>query len=206
MKSNRLTTALLAGIFWLSLALLPITTSAHCDTMDGPVIADAHTAISAKDITPVLKWVSATNEAEIRTLFEKTLAVRELNESAREMADQLFFETLVRVHRAGEGEPFTGVKPEGTAVDPVIGLVDRALSGGSIDDLIGRMNEHLTASIRERFERARSAREQAAGSVEAGREYVAAYVELMHFMERIHTDVSSDISESGHNAKHEAGH
>ena len=206
MKRIGISTAILAGALWLSTVLLPITTNAHCDTMDGPVIADARAAIANKDITPVLKWIPAANEAEIRTLFEKTLAVRQLNEQARDMADQLFFETLVRIHRAGEGEPFTGLKPEGTTVDPVISLVDQALSTGSIDDLISRMNEHITETIRERFERARDAREHAANSVEAGREYVAAYVELMHFMERIHTDVTSDIDHSGHNANHQAGH
>lgn len=197
--------ALFAGALLMSMGLLPVAASAHCDTMDGPVIADARTAIANNDITPVLKWIPADDEAEIQALFDKTLSVRKLNDQAKETADQLFFETLVRVHRAGEGEPFTGLKPEGTAVDPVIALVDRALSTGSIDDLIARMNEHVSESIRERFERARDTRTQAAGSVDAGREYVAAYVELMHFMERIHTDVTSDINHTGHNTNHEAG-
>ena len=206
MKRNLRTAAMLAGVLGISLLLLPVAGRAHCDTMDGPVVADARQALTAKDITPVLKWIPAENEAEIKEIFAKTLAVRQLNSQAQEIADRLFFETLVRIHRAGEGEPFTGLKPEGTAVDPVISLVDRALTSGAIDSLIGRINEHVDHSIRERFEQARQARDHAADSPEAGRKYVEAYVELMHFMERLHEDATADISHSDSHGQQESAH
>lgn len=199
-------TGMRGSVMGVILMALPLIAQAHCDTMDGPVVADARAALAAGNVDPVLKWIPVENEAEIRALFTKTLAVRQLGDPAREVADQLFFETLVRLHRAGEGEPFTGLKPSGTAVDPIISQVDQALASGSIDELIGRLNEHLTQSIRERFEQARRARAQATDSVEAGRKYVEAYVELMHFMERLHTDATVDISHSESHEQQESAH
>lgn len=108
---------------------------AHCDTLDGPVVQTARTALEKGDVTPLLKWVQADDEKEIRTAFQKTLAVRTKGAEAKELADMYFFETLVRIHRAGEGAPYTGLKP-GEAVDPAIALADRALETGSVDKLV----------------------------------------------------------------------
>jgi hypothetical protein len=84
---------------------------AHCDTLDGPVVQTARTALEKGDITPLLKWVRVEDEKEIKDAFEKTLAVRRKGAEAKELADMYFFETLVRIHRAGEGAPYTGLKP-----------------------------------------------------------------------------------------------
>lgn len=195
-----------AAIVGAALLILPVVSRAHCDTMDGPVISDARQALSMNNIAPVLKWIPAADEASIRELFDKTIAVRKLGDQARDLADQLFFETLVRVHRAGEGEPFTGLKPSGTTVDPVIAQVDEALSSGSIDGLTARINEHIRQSIGERFEATREARTHASDNVEAGRKYVETYVELMHFMERLHTDATTDISHSDSHEQQESAH
>jgi len=97
---------------------------AHCDTLDGPVVETAKKALASGDVTPLLKWVSADDEKMIRTAFQKTLEVRKLGPQARNLADMYFFETLVRIHRAGEGAPYTGLKP-GTAVDPAVALADK---------------------------------------------------------------------------------
>jgi hypothetical protein len=87
-----------------------------------------------------LIWVEDKDEAEIRTAFEQTLAVRALSTQARELADR-FFETLVRVHRAGEGEPFTGLKPAGRDLGPAIAAADEAVRVGSVE----AVNRLLTA-------------------------------------------------------------
>src|SRR5512138_2915043 len=92
--------------------LWPRPAAAHCDTMGGPVIADAKVALAKGDLTPVLKWVKPENEPEVRTAFTQTLKVRAQGPEARELADRYFFETLVRIHRAGEGAPYTGLKAE----------------------------------------------------------------------------------------------
>lgn len=84
---------------------------AHCDSVTGPVIMDARSALAKGLVTPALKWVPAEAEQEIRDAFAKTMAARSASPEAREVADRWFFETLVRVHRASEGAPYTGLSP-----------------------------------------------------------------------------------------------
>jgi hypothetical protein len=93
---------------------------AHCDTMDGPVVQAAQKALETKNINLILIWIPPENETEIQDIFQKTLNIRELSPEVRELADRLFFETLVRLHRAGEGAPFTGLKPAGSKSSPAI--------------------------------------------------------------------------------------
>src|SRR5689334_9894833 len=88
--------------------------AAHCDTTRGPVVTAARAALEARNIDLVLHWVRPEHEREIRTVFEQTLAVRGLGSQAQSLADRFFFETLVRIHRAGEGAPYTGL----TDTDP----------------------------------------------------------------------------------------
>jgi hypothetical protein len=159
--------------------------SAHCDTMDGPVVAAARAALQAGDVTPVLKWIPKSSEPEIRAAFTRTLKVRTASADARELADIYFFETLVRLHRAGEGEPYTGLKPAGAQVDPAIAAADKALQGSSADRLVRVMTDGVSGEIRHRFDQAVQTRKMADRSVEAGREYVAAYVSLMHYLEQM---------------------
>ena len=164
--------------------LVPGRALAHCDTLDGPVVADARRALAAGDVTPALKWVKSENEAAIREAFTRTLAVRSLGAEAQALADQFFFETLVRVHRAGEGAPFDGLKPAGS-VAPPIAMADRALEQGSVEGLVKPVLAHTEEGIRERFARALETRKRAGESVEAGRAYVAAYVEFVHYVEAV---------------------
>ncbi len=178
----------------LALAVPSPVLLAHCDTMDGPVVVAARLALEKGDVTPVLKWVRPADEKEIRDLFAKTLAVRQKGADARNLADSYFFETLVRVHRAGEGAPYTGLVPAGTPVEPVIALTDQALAAGDADRLAKAMAGHVDEGIRRRFTRAAEARKQADESVAKGREFVAAYVELTHYVERLHRDATTDAA------------
>ncbi len=178
----------------LALVIAVPFAAAHCDTVAGPVIADARLALEKGDITPVLKWIRPADEPELRALFTKTLAVRSTGEAAREIADRYFFETLVRIHRAGEGAPFTGLKDE--PLDPPIALADEALQSGSPEGLVKEVTADLTAGLRQRFAAAAEARKHANDSVAAGREYVARYVELMHYIERLHAAGAREHAES----------
>jgi len=167
-----------------ALLLMSATAFAHCDTLAGPVVQDARMALDKGDLAPVLKWIKPEHEAEVRQAFQKTLAVRGKGPDAREIADRYFFETLVRLHRAGEGAPYTGLK-EGPP-EPPIALADRALDTGSADQLIKEVSGEIATALRWRFAAAVQARKHANDSVAAGREYVARYVELMHYIEGLH--------------------
>ena len=191
---------ILFGALLLGFGLLAsVTASAHCDTMKGPVVATAKLALKTGDVTPVLKWVKKEHEAEIRAAFAHTLKVRALGAEASELADNYFFETLVRVHRMGESAPYTGLSSENP--EPAIEAADKALVSGSVDELVRMITEDVAAGIRERFARVRETRKHADKSVEAGREYVEAYVLFTHFVERLHVDAKGS---GGHNAKMEA--
>ena len=171
--------------------------AAHCDTLDGPVIQDARKALETKDVTPVLKWVKEKDEKAIRAAFAKALGAKGKKNAATE--ENRFFSTLVRVHRAGEGAPFTGLKPAGT-VEPAVAEADKALANGSSDALVKLITDSAAHGIRERFERALTAYKHKDESVEAGREFVDAYIEYTHYVERLHLDASQAV---GHGAHHE---
>ena len=183
-----------AAVVALLLALVPSRALAHCDTMDGPVVKDAQAALAKGDVTPVLRWVSADKEPEIHEAFQHAVAVRALGPEARKLADRFFFETLVRIHREGEGAPYTGLKPAGVEIEPAIAASDKALETGSVDALATMVTTEAEHGIRERFARAAEAKKHASDSVERGREYVAAYVEFMHYAERLVLNATSAAS------------
>jgi hypothetical protein len=162
----------------------PSQALAHCDTLNGPVVQAARLALKAGVVTPVLKWVPPAAEADVQTAFTRTLEVRAGSPAARALADTWFFETIVRLHRAGEGEPYTGLKP--AAEDPLLERADRALDTASADDLISLVVAHVTEGIRSRHARAVETRRHADHNVDAGRAYVAAYVEYVHYLEALH--------------------
>ena len=83
------------------------------------------------------------------TSFAKTLAVRKLNPEARELADLYFFETLVRIHRAGEGAPYTGLKPAGRDLGPAIPAADKAIETGALEPLLKLITSESTNGLRE---------------------------------------------------------
>jgi hypothetical protein len=187
-RPSRLAAVLLA----LAAAALPLSRDAraHCDTMDGPVVAAARAALAKGDPTPVLRWVGKDREADVTAAFRRTLAARKASDEAREVADTWFFETLVRIHRAGEGEPFTGLKPAGSTTDPGVHEADEAIKSGDVDALAKALAAAVEDGVRKRFSRVVETRKRADASVEAGREHVAAYVEFLHYVERLHADAA----------------
>lgn len=165
----------------------------HCDGMDGPVVLLAKKALETGNVKLVLPWVRAQDEDEIRHAFDHASAVRKLGPQARELADKHFFETLVRIHRAGEGAPFTGLKPAGRDLGPAIPAADRALEDGSVDAVVRLVTDAVAGGIREHFQAAWSKRRFDPNDVKAGREYVEAYVPYIHFVERL-SDVAKGSS------------
>ncbi len=184
-KNVSMATMLAAGL-GVGLLLVPGVARAHCDTLDGPVVTAAKAALAKGDVTPVLKWVAKDQEGQIREAFQKTLAVRAKGAEAKDLADTYFFETLVRVHRAGEGAPYTGLKPAGLEINPAVQAADKALATGEPDRLVKMVSEAVAAGIRERFAKAAEARKHADSSVGAGRQFVEAYVEFVHYVEGLY--------------------
>lgn len=159
---------------------------AHCDGMDGPVVKSAQEALAKNDVNLVLIWVGKSDEPEIRRAFDRSVAVRTLGPQAKELAEMSFFETLVRLHRAGEGAAFTGLKPAGRDLGPAIPAADHALKSGHLDPLANLLVERVRVGLLDRFKRATAARSFPVNDVAAGREYVEAYVTFIHYVEGLH--------------------
>jgi hypothetical protein len=158
---------------------------AHCDTLDGPVVSAARKALDTGNVNPALAWVQKKDEAEVRQAFQRALHVRQAGGDARDLADTYFFETLVRTHRAGEGAPYTGLKPTGTVEAPVA-AADRAIETGRVQGLTKLIAERTDKGLHEHFDQVMARKGYSTNDVEAGRDYARAYVEFMHYAEGLY--------------------
>lgn len=183
------------------LVLAPSRAQAHCDGMDGPVVKAAQKALEAGNVNLVLIWVQKADEVEVRKAFDQTMTVRKLSPEARAFADRYFFETLVRLHRAGEGAPYTGLKPAGRDLGPAIPAADKALDAGSVEPLLKLLTDAVQAGASEQFKHAMAKKTFDKNDVELGREYVKAYVEFVHYVERIYQ--AAKHSAHGHYSENE---
>lgn len=169
----------------LALFLLIFTnaSSAHCDTMEGPVVKASQKALETGNINYVLIWVQARDEQAIKTLFEKVLRVRKLNDEAKELADMYFFETVVRIHRLGEGEPYTGIKPLGYHPEEGIEAADVAIEKNSLSEVLAHIPEAKQNEVKKLYTDLQSKMNYNINDIAAGRKYVAAYVHFIHYVE-----------------------
>jgi len=161
------------------------TLYAHCDSYDGPVIKDAVKALETNNVNLVFKWIDQKDEPEIVDLFNKTYALKSGDQEIYAIVEKHFLETLVRLHRASEGEPFTGLKPAGSA-EPIVKMSDKALEDHNIDDLLEKLDDHINSVVREKYEKVITLDKTKEETVEKGREYVAAYIDYTHTLEAIH--------------------
>ena len=167
---------------------------AHCDTLDGPVIQAARQALDTGNVDLVLVWIQPKDEADIRSSFAKTLEVRKQSDAAKELADMYFFETLVRVHRAGEGFPYTGLKPAGQDPGPAVRAADEAVASGKLEGVHTLMTQTLHEGILHRFHKVLETKDYKPDDVAAGRKFVEAYVVFLHYVEGAYETLST----SGH--------
>lgn len=191
---------------FLILIIIPAQVRAHCDTLDGPVVTTAKDALKKGDITPVLKWVKGDDEKEVKEVFQKVLIARKASPEAREIADRYFFETLVRIHRAGEGVPYTGLQAE--PAEPIILEADKSLETGSIEAITEHVTASITNNIKKKFSETLERKKHANESVAAGREFVEAYVDYTHYLERLYNDAvgQAPIRAKPNESKANGGH
>jgi len=167
----------------------------HCDSLDGPVVRAASRALEEANIDLVLPFVHESGEAEVRHAFDLVAKARLQGAEARDVADQYFFETAVRVHRAGEGAPFTGLKPAGIDVGPVIPLAEEAIA----DDDPTKLADFLATAVRDevlrRFAEMASARPALDATVAQVREYVERMLGLEVWSHKLYQRVNAPAHE-----------
>lgn len=160
----------------LLLLLMPQKASAHCDTYDGPTATDARKALETGNINYALQWIAPEGEEEIREIFALSRKVRTLTPEAQMLADRYFQESLIRIHRAGEGAPFSGMKPAGVPVDPRVAAADKCLELGNLSPLEGVLPKEEVAALEGEFERAMELKDYDINDLAAARMYIEAYV------------------------------
>lgn len=155
---------------------------AHCDTMNGPVITAAQKALESGNVNLVLIWVGPKSENQIREAFKKAQKDRKAGAEEAKKADMVFYETLVKNHREGEGVEYTGIK-DAAEVEPGIAAADKAVESGSIEELEAHAIEAVKNGLKNKFREVEENKKYGKNDVKAGRKYVAAYVEFIHYVE-----------------------
>jgi len=173
------------AVLTLGLLLGSSTAFAHCDTLDGPVVAAARKALDTNNVNLVLVWVQKKDDADIRKQFEKTVAVRKAGGQAKDLADMYFFETLVRIHRAGEGAGYTGLKPAGK-IEPPIAAADKSLETGKLEPVAKLVSQRMEQGLHRHFEEVMKKKNYNPNDIAAGRAFASAYVEYTHYVERLY--------------------
>ena len=186
----------LFGLF-IILWMLPQNASAHCDSYDGPVIKDALKALDQNNVGLVYKWISEDQEDEITDLFQKTLKYRKKDREVYQLLEKHFLENLVRLHREGEGAPYTGLKPAGTT-KPIIVMTDKALKNKDPETLFAKLGDHIEKVLREKYDKTLQLSNVQNESVQQGRAYVAAYVDYTHAVEALHDVLEHDTAVHKH--------
>ena len=176
--------ALLGSLATFVLGAAPA--AAHCDGLDGPVVAAARRALDARSVRPALMWVRKEDEVELSLAFDRTLAVLPMGARAKELAELYFFETLVRLHRTGEGAAYTGLAPAGRNLGAAIPVADRSVETADLKPVAALLKRELDAGLSARFHRMLEAKRHVGTDLEADRRFVAAYVEFVHYVERLH--------------------
>jgi hypothetical protein len=166
--------------------------------MDGPVVTAARRALELHDPAIVLAYVPKDGEREVKEAFDAVIGVRDQGPSVRAIADRHFFETVVRVHRAGEGAPYTGLKPAGLDHGPVIPVAERAIETGSADELVALMTERVAEEIRKRFQHVMNLKAGTNGNIDANRAYVEAMLDLQVWSHGLYQATKASAHSHGH--------
>lgn len=174
------------GVLLMALAIvgtMSTRASAHCDTMDGPTAADGIKAMETNNINLVQKWVMPEYEKELSQIFYLSMKVKDLSPEAKEISEKYFLENLIRIHRAGENAPFTGLKPSGTPVDERVLAADKSIEVGNLSPLEKLIEKDKMHELEEKFRKVMALKNFDVNDVEAGREYIEAYVQFFHLAE-----------------------
>jgi hypothetical protein len=170
----------------------------HCDSLDGPVVRAAQRALDDNNVGLVLPFVPKAAEGEVAQVFDKVVTARAAGAASREVADRHFFETVVRVHRAGEGAPYTGLKPAGLDVGPVIPVAEKAIESGHARVLEDVLVTTVRDELARRFHHLGHLRAGADRGVDGARAYVEGMLGLQVWAHGLYQATKA----KGHAAEH----
>ncbi|MEX2605165.1 MAG: DUF6448 family protein [Gracilimonas sp.] len=163
---------------------------AHCDRVNGPVAVDARKALETGDFNYASIWIGEEQEQELRSAFNQSLKVYKNGGESRELAERYFISTTVRLHREAEGMPFTGLKSAEPASND-IQIAEKALQSGNLKPVTDLLAEEIQKKTSELFNEAQKAKQRKDQSVEAGREWVDAYVRYIVYIHKLYQSIQA---------------
>jgi hypothetical protein len=162
----------------------------HCDTLDGPVVKAIKIALEKNNVNYILPWVPEEAEHEVIAAFKKSFAARKQGKPAMEVADYWLYETVVRLHREGEGAPYTGLKPAGLDWGPVVPRAEKAIQNDDPKEVIEFINHTVQEELEKRFHRILAKKEFDVNDVVAAREYVQAELGFVLFSHSLYAVIT----------------
>ena len=163
---------------------------AHCDTRDGPVVRAAKKALETGNLNYVLIWIPKESEKELNDVFARALRARKAGKDAQDVADDWFFETAIRLHRAGEGAPYTGLKPAGLSEGPVVPKAEKAIETGDPKETIGFILKTVEEDLTHRFHHVMEKKKYDVDDVAAGREFIEAFIGWVVYSHHLYMNVN----------------
>ncbi|MGZ4857495.1 MAG: DUF6448 family protein [Methanobacteriaceae archaeon] len=157
----------------------------HFDSMDGPVVKAAEQALEMENVNYVLPYILEKYEDELKDAFERTILVRELSGDAAELADYWFFETSVRLHLKGRKRPYTGLKPSGLNVDPVLSMADQAIYHENLNDLMKFLLNSIKEDVEVRFDDVISKKDYDINDIDDARDYVDSMLNFYFYLQQL---------------------
>ncbi len=170
----------------------------HCDTRDGPVVKAAKKALETGNLNYILIWIPPESEKELRGVFEKTLRARKSGKDAQDVADDWFFETAIRLHRAGEGAPYTGMKPAGLSEGPVVPRAEKAIETGDPKATIDFIQKTVEDDLLHRFHHVMEKKKYAVDDVATGREFIEGFINWVVYSHHLYMYVKGGGDHGGH--------
>ncbi|WP_234573514.1 DUF6448 family protein [Rhodohalobacter sp. 614A] len=181
----------LASIFTLVFMLgFASTSQAHCDRVNGPVATDARKALETGDLSHALIWVTDQQAEELKSTFEQSLEVYTKGNESQELAVRYFISETVRLHREAEGMPFTGLKPAQPSSKD-IQIAEQALVSGELAPVTDMLANEIQKKTSELYSKAMEAKSKKDNSVEAGREWVDAYVKYIVYVHKLYQKIQA---------------
>ena len=163
----------------------------HCDTRDGPVVKAAIKALETGNLNYILIWIPKESEEELKAIFAKTLRARKAGKDAKEVADDWFFENAIRLHRAGEGASYTGMKPAGLSEGAVVPKAEKAIETENPDETIDFILKTVKEDLTRRFHHVMEKKTYDVNDVDAGREFIGAFIGWVVYSHHLYVSVTS---------------
>lgn len=172
------------------------------------MVKAAREALERGDVNLILPYAPKTAEPELKQAFEKTVKARTLEGETKELADRWFFETAVRLHREGEGAPYTGLKPAGLDVGPVLPRAEKAIEEEDANELVRFLSKTVEEEIRKRMDKIITTKHFEPNDVDMAREHTEAVLDLELFSHHVYTFMTTGGghgkgAEEGEAPKHE---